>query len=40
MFNPATNFFQREATKDTNLGGVALKKGAIVDVIYFNNSFD
>ena len=40
MFNPATNFFQREATKDTNLGGVALKKGAIIDVIYFNNSFD
>ena len=30
MFNPATNFFQREATKDTNLGGVAMAKTAVI----------
>ena len=40
MYNPATNFFQREVTQDTTLGGVWLKKGLLLDVIYYNNGFD
>lgn len=40
IFNPATNFFQREMAEDTTLGGVPLKKGLLLDIIYFNNNFN
>ena len=40
IFNPATNFFQRETSQDTTLGGVPINKGLLIDIIYFNNNFD
>ena len=40
MFNPAPGLFQREASEDTTLGKVPIKKGVLIDAIWVGILFN